>query len=83
LPSLVVGRLANTPNTGDKGSSQVFSPHVVTPFEGIQTALSDKQILLEDSDSPEKARELQQEQMLSSASWAIMPQMKENMSFRV
>ncbi|KAJ4265975.1 hypothetical protein NW762_003948 [Fusarium torreyae] len=51
----VIGRLANRPNTGDKGSSQVFSPSVITPFQGIQSALPDKNITLEDSDSTEAA----------------------------
>ncbi|KAI9055583.1 hypothetical protein LZ554_000529 [Drepanopeziza brunnea f. sp. 'monogermtubi'] len=51
----VVGRLANAPNTGDKGSSQVFSPAVVTPFEGLKTALPHAEIVLENSDSPERA----------------------------
>ena len=32
----VVGKLADTPNHGDKGSSNVDPPYVVTPLEGIQ-----------------------------------------------
>ena len=31
----VVGRYANKRNTGDHGSSNVFSPYAVTPFEGM------------------------------------------------
>ncbi len=31
----VVGRYANKRNTGDHGSSNVFSPYTVTPYEGI------------------------------------------------
>ena len=31
----VVGRYANKRNTGDHGSSNVFSPYAVTPYEGI------------------------------------------------
>ncbi|KAH7010485.1 beta-glucosidase-related glycosidase [Ilyonectria destructans] len=54
----VVGRLANVANTGDKGSSQVFAPHVVTPFEGLRAALPNTEVLLEDTDSAEKAREV-------------------------
>jgi beta-glucosidase len=34
----VVGRLADVPNTGDRGSSQVHPPYVVTPLEGIRAA---------------------------------------------
>lgn len=32
----VVGRYANKRNTGDHGSSNVFSPYAVTPYEGIK-----------------------------------------------
>ena len=32
----VIGRLADTENTGDLGSSNSKSPYVVTPFEGIK-----------------------------------------------
>ncbi|MCB1261414.1 MAG: glycoside hydrolase family 3 C-terminal domain-containing protein [Acidimicrobiales bacterium] len=35
----VLGRLADTPNTGDKGSSQVIAPDVVTPLAGLRAAL--------------------------------------------
>lgn len=52
----VVGRLANIANTGDKGSSHVWSPHVVTAYEGVQTAFPHAQIMLEDTDSLDKAR---------------------------
>jgi len=34
----VIGRLANRPNIGDKGSSMVRPPYVVTPLEGIRAA---------------------------------------------
>jgi beta-glucosidase-like glycosyl hydrolase len=54
----VVGRLANVPNTGDRGSSQVFSPHVVTPIEGLRAALPQVEVILEETDSVERAREL-------------------------
>ncbi|KAL4928359.1 glycoside hydrolase family 3 protein [Aspergillus undulatus] len=42
----VVGRLARVANTGDKGSSQVFPPRVVTALEGIQCAFPNAQIFL-------------------------------------
>jgi beta-glucosidase len=35
----VIGRLADIANTGDHGSSDVHSPYVVTPLEGIREAL--------------------------------------------
>lgn len=54
----VIGRLANKPNTGDKGSSQVFPPYVITPFQGLEAALPDTAVTLEDSDSPEEAAKL-------------------------
>ncbi|KUJ22196.1 putative periplasmic beta-glucosidase precursor [Mollisia scopiformis] len=57
----MVGRLANVPNTGDKGSSQVFAPNVGTPFDGIKEAFPDARIFLEDSDSAERAAELASE----------------------
>lgn len=54
----LVGRLANIPNTGDRGSSQVFSPHVVTPLEGLRTALPSCEVVFVDTDSTERASEL-------------------------
>lgn len=53
----VVGRLANKPNTGDKGSSQVFSPTIVTPYQGLKSEIPSAEVILEDSDNPEAARE--------------------------
>jgi beta-glucosidase len=35
----VLGRLADLPNTGDHGSSDVRAPFVVTPLEGLRAAL--------------------------------------------
>lgn len=45
----VVGRLANIANTGDKGSSQVFPPNVVTPLDGIRASLPGVEVLFADS----------------------------------
>ncbi|KAE8330213.1 hypothetical protein BDV39DRAFT_213332 [Aspergillus sergii] len=45
----VVGRLANIANTGDRGSSQVFPPGVVTPLDGIKAALPGTEVLFADS----------------------------------
>ncbi|KAH7322994.1 glycoside hydrolase superfamily [Stachybotrys elegans] len=52
----VIGRLANSNNTGDRGSSAVRCPIVVSPFQGLQAALPKAQVLLEDSDDVEQAR---------------------------
>lgn len=41
----VIGELAAKPNLGDGGSSDVHPPHVVTPLEGVQAALSGAEIL--------------------------------------
>ena len=35
----VIGRLADTPNTGDRGSSNTQPPYVITPLEGLRAAL--------------------------------------------
>jgi beta-glucosidase len=34
----VIGTLAGVPNTGDGGSSNTVSPHIVTPLEGLNAA---------------------------------------------
>jgi len=34
----LIGRLADQPNTGDKGSSRVRASHVVTPLDGLSAA---------------------------------------------
>ncbi len=36
----IIGKLATKPNTGDKGSSMVRPPCVITPLEGIRAAVS-------------------------------------------
>jgi beta-glucosidase-like glycosyl hydrolase len=51
----IIGRLANKNNTGDRGSSAVFAPKVVTAYEGITAALPDAEIQLSDTDSVEDA----------------------------
>ena len=38
----VFGRLADTPNTGDGGSSNTRPAYVVTPLEGLRAALGDR-----------------------------------------
>ena len=34
----VFGKLTNTPNIGDHGSSRVYPPYVITPLEGIKSS---------------------------------------------
>ncbi|THY07814.1 glycoside hydrolase [Aureobasidium pullulans] len=53
----VIGRLANKSNTGDNGSSAVFSPKVVTPYQGIKAGLPSTTITLDDTDELEAARD--------------------------
>lgn len=40
----VVGRYANKRNTGDHGSSNVFSPYAVTPYEGMKNRFGDENV---------------------------------------
>jgi beta-glucosidase len=47
----VIGRLANTPNTGDIGSSSTRPAYVVTPLAGIQAALNGQAEVLHDDGS--------------------------------
>ena len=52
----LIGVLANTPNTGDGGSSKVRAPHVVTPLEGLQAAWTGE-LVFDDGKDPQKAAE--------------------------
>ena len=53
----VIGRLANTPNTGDGGSSNTRPAYVVTPLEGIQAALKGQaDVRHDDSSDLERAK---------------------------
>ena len=51
---LVVGRLANMPNTGDGGSSNTHPAHVVTPLEGLRAAFGEA-IEFDDGSDPVRA----------------------------
>jgi len=46
----VIGRLATLANTGDRGSSHVRAPHVVTPAQGLREYLGERggEVLLDD-----------------------------------
>jgi beta-glucosidase-like glycosyl hydrolase len=54
----IVGRLANRANTGDRGSSAVFAPKVVTLYEGLKAALPGTKIMLQDTDNVEEAQKV-------------------------
>lgn len=51
----LIGRLSVLPNTGDQGSSNVHSPHIVTALEGIKRALPDATIRTAFEDDPTAA----------------------------
>ncbi|KAJ4308712.1 hypothetical protein N0V84_011940 [Fusarium piperis] len=52
----VVGRLANSTDTGDKGSSAVRCPEVVSAYQGLKKALPQKKVTLEESEDLEKVK---------------------------
>lgn len=51
----VVGRYADKINTGDHGSSNVYSPYTVTPYQGIKNRFGDGNVVLYNGCDPEKA----------------------------
>jgi beta-glucosidase len=54
----VIGPLADVANTGDRGSSRVYPPHVVTPLEGLRDALGSDRIAHHPGDDPTRAAEV-------------------------
>jgi beta-glucosidase len=56
----VIGRLADSPNLGDKGSSGVNPPSTVTPLEGLRTALKSTkvEVVYDDGSDPARAAAL-------------------------
>ena len=56
----MIGRLADVPNTGDHGSSNVTAPYVVTPLEGLRAALRPLgvEVLHDDGSHPGRAAAL-------------------------
>ncbi|RSL78247.1 hypothetical protein CEP51_008364 [Fusarium floridanum] len=52
----VVGRLANSTDTGDKGSSAVRCPEVVSAYQGLKKALPQTEVTLEESEDPGKVK---------------------------
>ena len=51
----VVGRYANKRNTGDHGSSNVFSPYAVTPYEGMKNRFGDENVSVYNGSSCKEA----------------------------
>ena len=57
----VIGRYANKINVGDHGSSSVFSPYTVTPYEGLCNVYGrQKVVLCEGTDFSAKQNEIKQ-----------------------
>lgn len=54
----VIGRLSAVPNLGDRGSSNVAPPSVVTPLEGLQRALPGVDVLVDDGSDDARAGRL-------------------------
>jgi beta-glucosidase len=50
----IVGRLAAARNQGDRGSSNVHPPRIVTPLQGLREALGDARVIHEPSDDPSR-----------------------------
>lgn len=53
----VLGRLADTPNTGDRGSSNTRPAYVITPLQGLRAALGEDAVLHDDGADPARAAE--------------------------
>ncbi len=51
----VVGRYADKINTGDHGSSNVFSPYTITPYQGIRKRFGVENVVLYNGCNPQKA----------------------------
>ncbi len=51
----VIGHLADTPNTGDHGSSNTTPAYVITPLQGLRAAVGDAMTILYD-DGSDRAR---------------------------
>ena len=59
---LVLGKLARKKNTGDRGSSRVYAPYVVTPLEGLRKYFGNTiRIFHFDEDEVAKAKQVARE----------------------
>lgn len=54
----VIGELGNIGNIGDHGSSRVFPPYVVTVLEGLQKLLPDAEVVFDNGEDVEQAKQL-------------------------
>jgi beta-glucosidase len=52
---VVIGELASIPNIGDRGSSNVHPPYVVTPLEGLRAALPGVGVHYDEGRDPQSA----------------------------
>lgn len=56
---LLLGKLADTENIGDHGSSRVFSERIVTALEGVKAYLGDRaEVIFDEGSDLEKAKRL-------------------------
>ena len=53
----VVGRYADKINTGDHGSSNVFSPYTVTPYQGLKAKFEEENVAVYNGCDTQKATE--------------------------
>lgn len=53
----VIGRLADLPNIGDKGSSRVRPPYVVTPLRGLRERAAPAEVVYDSGEDPLRAAE--------------------------
>lgn len=53
----VVGRYADKINVGDHGSSNVFSPYTVTPYQGLCNRFGEENVTLYNGCDAQKAKE--------------------------
>lgn len=58
---VVLGRLAQKENTGDRGSSQVYPPYVVTALRGIADASPNTEVIYYEGNNLEHSRRLAEE----------------------
>jgi beta-glucosidase len=55
----MIGKLADTPNTGDGGSSNTYPAYVITPLQGLRAALAGRaEIVYADGSDPAQAAEI-------------------------
>lgn len=54
----LIGKLGDTANIGDHGSSRVRAAYIVTPYEGLKKANPDCEIILDDGSDIERAKQV-------------------------